>query len=243
MRLDRLLANSGYGSRSEVKDLIRKGRVTLDDQIIHDPAHDVRDEDWSRIGLSGRPAPIQRFHYLMMDKPEGLITAMDDPRHRTIAELIPEKYVHAGLFPVGRLDRDTTGLMILTNEGTLGHRLASPRYGTDKVYDVRITGNPFHADRDPAVFAAGLVLPDGLECKPATICILAADHALLTIHEGKFHQVKRMMAATGRTVTALRRLSIGPVSIDPSIGVGGIRELSDQEVDALYAAVKLARPR
>lgn len=243
MRLDRLLANSGYGSRTEVKNLIRCGKVTLDGAIIKDAGFDVRDEDRNRIRVGGEPAAIRRFHYLMMDKPEGLITAMDDPRHRTIVECIPQKYRHVDLFPVGRLDRDTTGLLLLTNEGILGHRLASPRFGIHKVYDVLVTGNPFHNDRDPAVFASGLVLSDGLVCRPADIRILASDRALLSIHEGKYHQVKRMMAATGRTVIALRRLSLGPVELDASLGPGGVRELTEDEVDALYAVVELPRPQ
>ena len=242
MRLDRLLANSGYGSRTEIKAKIRSGRVKWDGGVIYDAGLDVCDEDRGRIQLDGLPVRIRRFYYLMMDKPAGLITAMDDPKHHTIAELIPPAYHHAVLFPVGRLDRDTTGLLLLTNDGTLGHRLASPRFGVNKTYAVSITGNPFDKVRDPVFFNSGLTLEDGLVCKPAEIRILAPDHAWLTIHEGKYHQVKRMMAATGRTVTSLRRLTLGPLQLDKTLASGMVRELTDAEVDALYIQVKLTRP-
>ena len=179
----------------------------------------------------------------MLDKPDGVVTAMDDPHLRTVAEFIPPAYRHADLFPVGRLDRDTTGLLILTNDGTLGHRLASPRHGVEKTYDVVVSGPPFAEGIDPAIFAAGIVLDDGLVCRPAQLRICSPQRVELTIHEGKFHQVKRMMAATGRLVTALRRLSVGPLCIDPVLGAGGVRELTEEETDALYQAVDLARPK
>lgn len=242
MRVDRLLANSGYGSRNEIKSMIRGGRVTWDGNVIKDAGQDVVDAERGRIRVDGQPAMIRRYYYLMMDKPAGLITAMDDPKHRTVAELIPPSYTHALLFPVGRLDKDTTGLLILTNDGTLGHRLASPKFGVEKTYAVTITGNPFDNQRDPAFFAAGMALGDGLVCKPAVIRILTSDQALLTIHEGKYHQVKRMMAATGRTVIALRRLTLGSLQIDEAMGSGKVRELSDVEVENLYADVNLDRP-
>ena len=242
MRLDRLLANSGYGSRTEIKRLVKDGCVTLHGTVVRDAGLDVRDEDRPEIGIQGQPARIRRFHYLMMDKPHGYITAMDDPKHRTIADLIPTSYRQADLFPVGRLDFDTTGLLLLTNDGVLGHRLASPKYGVDKTYAVTIEGNPFHEDRDPALFDAGLILEDGLVCRPAAIRIIRPDYALLTIHEGKYHQVKRMMGATGRKVTALRRLTLGPVSLDEAIGSGQVRELTEDEINALYEAVDLQRP-
>lgn len=242
MRLDRLLANSGYGSRTEIKTLIRGGRVAWDGGVVKDAGLDVRDEDRGRILIDGRPALIRRCYYLMMDKPGGFITAMDDPKHRTVAELIPAAYGHADLFPVGRLDRDTTGLLLLTNDGTLGHRLASPRFGVEKVYSVTIEGNPFNDDRDPALFASGLILADGLVCKPAAIRIFSPVTAWLTIHEGKYHQVKRMMAATGRTVTALRRLTLGPLQLDETLGPGGVRDLTEDEIESLYTTVQLNRP-
>lgn len=242
MRIDRLLANSGYGSRTEIKDLVKNGQVTFKGSVVKDAGLDVRDDDRVLIEINGRPAVIRRFYYLMMDKPDGCITAMDDPKHQTIAELIPPSYRHAGLFPVGRLDRDTTGLLLLTNDGTLGHRLASPKFGVDKVYCVTIEGNPFHDDRDPAVFASGLILEDGLVCKPASIRIWTPTLAWLTIHEGKYHQVKRMMAATGRTVTALRRLTLGPLQLDEALGLGGVRELTHNEIQSLYQSVELSQP-
>lgn len=242
MRIDRLLSNSGYGSRTEVRDLIRSGRVTLAGGVVRDPGQAVRDDQRAQVAVDGRAALIRRYYYLMLDKPAGVVTALDDPHHRTVAEFIPPAYRHADLFPVGRLDRDTTGLLVLTNDGTLGHRLASPRHGVEKTYDVIVSGAPFDDAADPDAFAAGIVLEDGLVCRPARLHILSPHHAELTIHEGKFHQVKRMMAATGRLVTALRRLTVGPLLVDASLGAGGVRELGEAEVEALYKAVELERP-
>jgi len=214
----------------------------MNGHVVRESGFDVTDEDRAHIKVKGNPVLIRRFYYLMMNKPDGYITAMDDPKHRTVAELIPPEYRHADLFPVGRLDQDTTGLLFLTNDGTLGHRLASPRHGVDKVYAVTIEGNPFNDDRDPAVFAAGLVLADGLVCKPAGIRIFSPVQAWLTIHEGKYHQVKRMMGATGRTVTKLHRLTLGPLHLDEKLSPGEIRELTDEEVRSLYDAVALTPP-
>ncbi len=180
----------------------------------------------------------RRWLHLMLYKPAGLITALEDPKHRTIAELIPPQYRFSGLFPVGRLDRDATGLLILTNDGTLCHRLASPRWQVWKTYQVAIDGRPFDAD-DQLTFAAGLVLPDGQHCRPAELVIQDPQHALLTIHEGKYHQVKRMMLGTGRQVTALHRLSVGSLVLDENLAPGECRELTLAEESLLYELVKL----
>ncbi len=242
MRIDRLLANSGYGSRSEVRSLIRAGRVAVADVVVRDPATEVADNERGLLLIDGRQALIRRYYYLMLDKPAGYITALNDPSHRTIAELIPPDYQHAKLSPVGRLDRDTTGLLILTNDGNLNHRLTSPRYGIDKIYDVVFSGPPLDPAIDPDRFAVGIRLPDGLICQPASLRILGSQHAELTITEGKFHQAKRMFAAVEREVTALRRLSVGPLCLDKSLGAGGMRELTEPEITVLYESVNLARP-
>lgn len=238
MRIDRCLANSGFGSRTEVKELIRLGLVTLDGVIVHDPGLPVPDSLRQRISVAGTPARIRHYVHLMLHKPAGLITALDDPRQRTIAELIPANWLHTGVFPVGRLDIDTTGLLILTNDGTLGHRLANPRWEVWKTYALTTTGRPFEA-ADVTLLAQGLQLADGLVCQPARLEISDAHNARLTIHEGKFHQVKRMMLATGRTVTSLQRLSIGPVELDETLAPGQWRELTDTEIAGLYRIVDL----
>ncbi len=242
MRIDRLLANSGYGSRSEVRALIRAGRVALAGTTVCDPGTDIPDSERSALRIDGQLALIRRYYYLMLDKPSGVITALDDPTHRTIAEFIPAAYEHAGLSPVGRLDRDTTGLLILTNDGILNHRLTSPKHGVEKVYDVVFTGPPLDPINDPPGFAAGIKLADGFCCQPAKLQIIGSHHAQLTITEGKFHQVKRMFAAGEREVTALRRLSVGPLQLDSSLGSGGIRELTEAEITALYETASLERP-
>ncbi len=236
MRLDRCLANSGYGSRQEIKKVIRLGLVQVNGTIIQDSGFAVDDGLRDNIVIDGKPARLRRHIHLMMNKPAGLITAMDDPRLPTIADLIPPELRQTGLFPVGRLDRDATGLLLLTNDGTLGHRLASPRWEVWKTYRVAVEGCPF-TDQDPAVFAAGLVLPDGQVCRPAKLDILEPFLALLTIHEGKYHQVKRMMLGTGRKVVALHRLSVGSLVLDEKIAPGEIRELTEQEQKMLYELV------
>ncbi len=238
MRLDRYLANAGHGSRTEVKEAIRRGLVSVDGQIIRDSGYAVRTDGSQTISLAGLAIQLHRQVHVMLNKPAGVVTALDDPRHRTIAELIPVRWQSAGLFPVGRLDRDATGLLLLTNDGTLCHRLASPRWEVWKTYLVTAEGLPFSESEKPA-FAAGLRLADGQLCRPAELTVLASNQALLTIHEGKFHQVKRMMLSTGRRVTALHRLSVGPLLLDKKLAPGECRELTEQEMRSLYELVEL----
>lgn len=239
MRLDRYLAGAGLGTRSEVKDLIRKGQVQVCGHIIRDPAFQAADDGSCEILVNGRSIDYQRHLHLMLNKPAGLVTAMDDPRLPTIADLIPPQYRHAGLFPVGRLDRDATGFLLLTNDGTLGHRLAAPHWQVWKTYQVESEGLPFTA-ADPAGFQAGIVLADGQVCRPAHLTVVDSNKAVLMIHEGKFHQVKKMMLATGRRVTVLHRSEIGPVKLDDQLGPGEIRGLTRQETGLLYNLVGLA---
>lgn len=238
MRLDRCLANSGYGSRSEVKNLIKNGMVSVDGQLVRDSGWPVDEHRLPDIRVSGQPIRLLCQVHLMLNKPAGLITALEDPKHRTIAELIPLQMRQAGLFPIGRLDRDVTGLLLLTNDGTLCHRLASPRWQVLKTYELTVRGREFDAD-DVAAFAAGLVLADGQHCRPAELQILGPLHARLTIHEGKYHQVKRMMLGTGRRVLELRRLSVGPIVLDSKLAPGECRELTDDETKQLYDLVSL----
>jgi len=239
MRLDRYLANSGFGSRTEVKEMIRQGLVRIDGQVCRDAGQSVADDGSTAVSLNEQPIILKKQIHLMMNKPAGLITAMDDPRHRTIAELIPARYKSAGLFPVGRLDIDATGLLLLTNDGTLCHRLASPRWEVWKTYAVTVQGKPFD-ESDILRFAAGLVLADGLQCRPAQLVVHEPQKALLTIHEGKFHQVKRMMLATGRRVTSLHRISAGPLQLDQKLAPGECRELTADETAELYKLVEMA---
>lgn len=241
MRIDRCLANSGFGSRNEVRELIRKGLVTLAGAVVRDPGTAVGDNQRRLVQVAGEPARLRQQVHLMLNKPAGLITALEDPRQRTIAELIPGNWLSVGLFPVGRLDIDTTGLLLLTNDGTLGHRLANPRWEVWKTYAVTAEGQAFQS-ADIGQFAAGIRLADGSICRPGHLEIQSGHVALLTIHEGKFHQVKRMMLATGRQVTALQRLTIGPLQLDGKLAPGQWRLLSDEETTALYELVDLENP-
>lgn len=238
MRLDRCLANAGFGSRTEVKELIRRGLVTVAGQVVRDAGFDIHDDLARTVTVSGESVLVRRHIHLMLHKPAGLVTALEDRHLRTIAELVPAQLWQRGLFPVGRLDRDTTGLLILTTDGTLGHRLASPRWEIWKTYEVTIDGAPFD-DNDIAAFAAGLNLQDGLVCLPAKLEPHGNYQADLTIHEGKFHQVKRMMLSTGRTVTALHRRSLGSLVLDPLLAPGAWRELTEAEIAGLYDMVEL----
>lgn len=239
MRLDKCLANSGYGSRSEVKLLIKSGHVCIGNKVITDPGTDIKESDYDLLSVDGQAAIVKTRVILMMNKPDGYITAMEDERLPTIADLIPHQWIKSKLFPVGRLDRDTTGLLLLTNDGILGHRLTGPRWGVWKTYRVETNGKAFSQD-DIEAFSAGLTLTDGAICRPAKLELINDHQADLTIHEGKYHQVKRMMLGTGRRVIKLHRWQIGPILLDNELEPGACRELNNDEIAAVYKAVSLA---
>lgn len=242
MRLDRILSNSGYGSRSEIKRLIHQGRVTVDGQGVKNPAYDVKEAQKAVISLDGRVIFVRRFIHLMQNKPAGWVTALYDSHLPTIAEQIPENLRQVGLAPVGRLDRDATGLIILTNDGTLNHRLASPRFGIWKTYRLTYRGEPL-TEEICRLFAEGLPLPDGLVCRPAILSLRGDNEADLMIQEGKYHQVKRMIKAVNREVQSLQRIAFGPLELDKNLLPGQCRELTQEEIDALYEAVQLSENR
>ena len=219
--------------------MIRQGLVRINGLVCRDAGQTVADDGSSVISLGDQPVVLKKQVHLMMNKPAGYITALDDPRHRTIAELIPARFRSAGLFPVGRLDIDATGLLLLTNDGTLCHRLASPRWEVWKTYAVTVQGKIFDKS-EISSFAGGLQLADGQLCRPAQLAIIGPLQALLTIHEGKFHQVKRMMLATGRRVITLHRQSIGPLQLDEKLAPGETRELTAAETTELYNLVELS---
>ncbi len=238
MRLDKALSDSGYGTRTDVKALVRAGRVRVDGAVVRDPSLRLPDGGTAQIEVDGAPAQVQRHLHLMMHKPAGYLTALEDARRHTVAELVPAHLATRGLSPVGRLDADTTGLLLLTNDGLLAHRLANPKWHVDKVYHVWTEGAPFAPD-DAARFGEGLVLGDGTECQPAELAPIGPNEALLTIREGKYHQVKRMMLATGRAVVRLHREAMGPLSLDPALAPGASRLLDEEEADRLYRAASL----
>ena len=174
--------------------------------------------------------------YLMLHKPGGLLSATEDKRQSTVLDLLPEHYRRQGLFPVGRLDKDTEGLLLLTNDGELAHRLLAPKSHVDKVYLAHVEGQPDQADVQ--AFAQGMTLEDGLECMPAGLVPLGGGKCLVTLREGKFHQVKRMLAARGKPVTYLKRLSMGPLTLDEGLEKGTWRPLTEAELAALRTAVE-----
>lgn len=230
-RLDKRLAATGRWSRKEAKELIRAGRVTVDDQVCRAPEGKV--DGGAPIRVDGTPLEEAGPVYLMLNKPAGLVSATRDPRQPTVLSLLPERYRRRGLFPAGRLDRDTEGLLLLTDDGPLAHRLLSPRSHVDKVYYLEVDGV---LDReDCRAVEAGLELADGTVCRPGTLELLEGGRAAhLTIHEGKYHQVKRMMAARGKPVTRLVRVAFGPLRLDEGLPAGGWRALTEEEIRALF---------
>lgn len=232
-RLDKLLASTGRWSRSETKRLVREGRVLVDGRIAAS-AEEKYDADAAAITVDGETVTLSRFAYIMLHKPAGVLSATEDGRGKTVLDLLPEEYKKRGLFPVGRLDRDTEGLLLLTDDGQLAHDLLSPKKHVDKVYFARVEGRLDEDDR--AAFAAGMTLGDGLSCLPAGLEIVssgARSEARVTIHEGKFHQIKRMFAARGKPVVYLKRLSMGPLSLDDALPCGAWRALRDEELKML----------
>ena len=229
-RLDKVLAGTGRWSRREVKDLVRQGRVRIDG-VTARTAEEKLDPDTAAISVDGQPVETERFTYVMLHKPAGVLSATEDSRQSTVLDLLPPEQRRHSLSPVGRLDKDTEGLLLLTDDGELTHRLLSPRYHVDKVYYARVDGTP--DESDVSAFAAGLALPDGLQCMPAILEPLGEGECLVTLREGKFHQVKRMLAARGKPVLYLKRLSMGPLHLDPALPSGSARALTEEELSAL----------
>lgn len=229
-RLDKALSGTGRWSRREVKELVRRGRVLLDGVPAASPEQKI-DPETADIRVDGETVSCRRFTYVLLHKPAGVLSAVEDSRQRTVLDLLPQELKRQGLSPVGRLDKDTEGLLLLTNDGALAHRLLSPRSHVDKVYYARVEGALEPADA--AAFAAGMTLGNGLECLPAGLEILSPGECLVTLREGKFHQVKRMLAARGKPVTYLKRLSMGPLRLDPELAPGAFRMLTAEEKKAL----------
>jgi len=231
-RLDKLLSSTGRWSRKEVKELVRQGRVLADGAPVKKPEEKF-DPSAVCLQVDGQSVDCAPFVYLMMDKPAGLLSATEDKRQKTVLDLLPEHLRRRGLFPVGRLDKDTTGLLLLTDDGALAHELLSPRKHVDKVYLARVEGQVDSGDVE--ALAAGMVLGDGLHCLPAGLEPLEdGSRCLVTLREGKYHQVKRMLAARGKPVLELRRLSMGPLKLDKDLGEGNWRPLRPEEVAVLW---------
>lgn len=226
-RLDKLLCSTGRWSRREVKELVRQGRVLADGHPAARP-EEKYDPEAVCLSVDGEPVACAPFVYIMLHKPAGLLSATEDANQPTVLELLPPELKKRGLFPVGRLDKDTTGLLLLTDDGPLAHNLLSPRKHVDKVYLARVEGRV--DGEDAAALAAGLTLGDGLCCLPAKLEPLEdGTRCLITLREGKYHQVKRMLAARGKPVLALHRCSMGPLTLDKNLKPGKWRFLTAEE--------------
>ena len=235
LRLDRWLVTLGVGSRSEVQKLVKKGGVKVNDAPVKDPGMQV-DENTARLTVLGQPVDGRLTRHVMLHKPAGLLTAARDKKQPTVMDLLPEVYASIGCMPVGRLDKDTTGLLFLTTDGELNHRLLSPGRHVDKTYLAEVDGtlNESHI----AAFAEGLHLSD-FDAQPARLDILAPHLGRLTVHEGKFHQVKRMFSAVGCEVVKLHRETFGSLILDPNLPEGEWRELTEDELSALYSDAQM----
>lgn len=234
MRIDKLLSNMGHGSRKDVKLLLKQGAVRIDGAVIKDAKQQV-DPAKQHVTIFDEAVEYRPFVYLMMNKPEGVVSATEDKVERTVVELIDPSYAHYELFPVGRLDKDTTGLLLLTNDGAFNHALMSPRKHVDKVYIADVDGEM--TVEDVRQFAEGVALEDGYTTKPARLEILSRgarkSTIRLTLSEGKYHQVKRMVAAVGKHVERLERIQIGTLELDTTLERGAYRELTEVEIETL----------
>ena len=232
LRLDKYLAEMGLGTRSEVKQAVRKGRVQVNGQTVREPEYKT-DTETDQVWFDGQPAAYREYEYYMLNKPAGVISASEDPRERCVVDLI-ESRKRKDLFPVGRLDKDTEGLLLITNDGGLAHRLLSPKKHVDKVYYARVQGRVTQEDAE--LFRRGVDIGEKKKTLPAELRILNAGEISeieLTIREGKFHQVKRMFHAAGKEVLYLKRLQMGPLRLDESLKPGEYRTLNTQELDIL----------
>jgi pseudouridine synthase len=233
-RLDKIISNLGYGSRKDVKSFVKKGLIEVDGVVVKDNGISV-DPEKSIIKVNGEEILYRKFIYLMMNKPDGVISATHDNKDETVIDLLELDHQVFEPFPIGRLDKDTVGLLLLTNDGELNHRLISPKWHVDKVYYAKIDKKV--DEKDITAFKNGITLDDGYKCLEAKLEILNSSdegsEIKLTIQEGKFHQVKRMFEAVGKKVIYLKREEFGGLLLDQDLQEGEYRELTDEELALL----------
>ncbi|MDY3958530.1 pseudouridine synthase [Romboutsia timonensis] len=230
MRVDKLLSNVGVASRAELKKYCKQGLISVNGKVINNPGVQVDSEN-DDVRFNGEKIVYREFVYIMLNKPDGYISATYDKYDPIVLDLIDQSYLVFEPFPVGRLDKDTEGLLVLTNDGQLAHRVLSPKKHVPKTYYAKIQGKV--TEEDILAFEKGVILDDGYETMPSQLKILKSDDMSeieLTIHEGKFHQVKRMFESVGKKVVYLKRLSMGKLKLDESLGLGEYRELTEEEV-------------
>ncbi|MDS0526055.1 rRNA pseudouridine synthase [Clostridium sp. SHJSY1] len=235
-RLDKVISNLGYGSRKEVKIMAKKGLIEVDGIIIKDNGMAV-DPEKSVIKINGEEITYREYIYLIMNKPDGVISATVDNREETVIDLLEVEHQVFEPFPVGRLDKDTVGLLLLTNDGELNHKLLSPKWHVDKVYYAKI--NKEVTEEDIEAFRKGITLDDGYTCKEAKLEVLSVgaegSEVHITIQEGKFHQVKRMFEAVEKKVVYLQRIKFGGIELDHDLEEGEYRELTEDELAILMS--------
>lgn len=235
MRIDKYLANMNVGSRSEVHKLIKHGIVMINDQKVKNPKEKVAEGD--EVSVDGEKIVYQKYHYFLLNKPQGVLSATEDRNQKTVVDLLKKKDQYQGIAPVGRLDKDTTGLLMLTNDGQLTHDLLAPRKHVDKIYRALVAGMP--DEKTVKLFASGMTLGDGTILKPADLTILETDSENdqakieINICEGKYHQIKRMFGACGMKVLELERLQMGNLKLSKDLKRGQYRELSLAEVEKI----------
>ncbi|MBP3961320.1 pseudouridine synthase [Paenibacillus lignilyticus] len=245
MRLDKLLANMGFGTRSEIRRAVKLGRVTVDGAVVKDFGLQL-DPEAAAVRFDDEEVIYRETIYVMLHKPQGVVSATEDTRDRTVIDLLDPEDRVLQPFPVGRLDKDTEGLLLLTNDGKLAHDLLSPKKHVPKLYEAIVHGDV--DARDQEAFAVGVTLDDGYETMPAELVIGEKEtkedgvysRITLTIHEGKFHQVKRMFEAVGKKVVYLRRNAMGPLQLDPELPLGSYRPLTEEELLQLQSVHKKA---
>lgn len=233
-RLDKILSNLGYGTRKQVKAMVKDGHIKIDGIIVRDSSIKVNTDN-DKIELDDELINYKKYIYIMMNKPDGVVSATYDNYEETVIDLLEPEHRAFDPFPVGRLDKDTVGLLLITNDGEMNHRLISPKWHIDKVYYTEI--DKILSSSDIEAFEKGIILDDGYKCMPAKLEIIRSDKdgsmANVTIQEGKFHQVKRMFESLGKNVVYLKRIKFGPIQLDNSLEEGTYRQLSKFELKSV----------
>ncbi|MGX7418409.1 pseudouridine synthase [Carnobacterium gallinarum] len=231
MRLDKLLSELGFGSRNQVKQLIKRKQVQVNGEIILSDGYNV-DPQIQTLIVKGKQITYHSHRYYLLNKPAGVVSAVSDAENQTVIDLIAKEDQVEGLFPVGRLDRDTEGLLLITNNGQLAHQLLVPKKHVVKVYEASV--NEEVTEEDVGTFASGIIFHGDIRCKPAELTLLehrdGTSYVRLAISEGKFHQVKKMFLAVGKKVTYLKRIEMGPLKLDSELAVGSYRSLNAEEL-------------